>query len=169
MSVFNKLFHTNKASPKKHLIQYHVISLWQHHRQSKFTERTTIQNPAVYSCVRVFVETKRCIYLRKQVTKRYTFFDFINAVMVRFLAHYFLRSSTVTLSTCPGNLAVQPKTCSEATKSTFLPSLNFLPLISTIGPSRTHLCLMGQFGLCLNKGNIPQIILRYTKPLILHN
>lgn len=44
--------------------------------------------------------TKKCIYLWELVTNRYTFRNFINALTAPFLAPYFFRSRTVTLSTC---------------------------------------------------------------------
>lgn len=45
-------------------------------------------------------QRKKCIYLWELVTKRYTFFDFMNALTTLFLTPYFFRSRTVTLSTC---------------------------------------------------------------------
>jgi phage portal protein BeeE len=56
MSLFNKLFHTNKASPKNTLSSTMSFFFGSSMAGQNVTERTAMQNTAVYACVRVLAE-----------------------------------------------------------------------------------------------------------------
>ena len=57
MSIFNKLFHTNKASPKNTLSSTMSFLFGSTTAGQNVTERTAMQNTAVYACVRVLAES----------------------------------------------------------------------------------------------------------------
>lgn len=57
MSFLNKLFHTNKASPKNTLSSTMSFLFGSTTAGQTVTERTAIQNTAVYACVRVLAES----------------------------------------------------------------------------------------------------------------
>lgn len=57
MSIFNKLFHTNKASPKNTLSSTISFLFGSTTAGQNVTERTAMQNTAVYACVRVLSES----------------------------------------------------------------------------------------------------------------
>ena len=57
MSIFNKLFHTNKASPKNTLSSTMSFLFGSTTAGKNVTERTAMQNTAVYACVRVLAES----------------------------------------------------------------------------------------------------------------
>ena len=50
MSLFNKLFHTNKASPKNTLSSTMSFFFGSSMAGQNVTERTAMQNTAVYAC-----------------------------------------------------------------------------------------------------------------------
>lgn len=56
MGLFNKLFHTNKASPKNTLSSTMSFFFGSSMAGQNVTERTAMQNTAVYACVRVLAE-----------------------------------------------------------------------------------------------------------------
>lgn len=56
MNLFNKLFHTNKASPKNTLSSTMSFFFGSSMAGQNVTERTAMQNTAVYACVRVLAE-----------------------------------------------------------------------------------------------------------------
>lgn len=56
MSFLNKLFHTNKASPKNTLSSTMSFLFGSSLAGQSVTERTALQNTAVYACVRVLAE-----------------------------------------------------------------------------------------------------------------
>lgn len=56
MSFLNKIFHTNKASPKNSLSSTISFLFGATTAGQNVTERTTMQNTAVYACVRVLAE-----------------------------------------------------------------------------------------------------------------
>lgn len=56
MSLFNKLFHTNKASPKNTLSSTMSFFFGSSMAGQNVTERTAMQNTVVYACVRVLAE-----------------------------------------------------------------------------------------------------------------
>lgn len=57
MSIFNKLFHTNKASPKNTLSSTMSFLFGSTIAGQNVTERTAMQNTAVYACVRILAES----------------------------------------------------------------------------------------------------------------
>ena len=57
MSIFNKLFHTNKASPKNTLSSTMSFLFGSTTAGQNVTERTAMQNTAVYACVRILAES----------------------------------------------------------------------------------------------------------------
>ena len=56
MSLFSNLFHTNKASPKNNLSSTMSFLFGSTTAGQNVTERTAMQNTAVYACVRVLAE-----------------------------------------------------------------------------------------------------------------
>ena len=56
MNLFNNLFHTNKASPKNNLSSTMSFLFGSTTAGQNVTERTAMQNTAVYACVRVLAE-----------------------------------------------------------------------------------------------------------------
>ncbi|MDU3187418.1 MAG: phage portal protein [Ligilactobacillus animalis] len=56
MSLFSNLFHTNKASPKNNLSSTMSFLFGSTTAGQNVTERTAMQNTAVYTCVRVLAE-----------------------------------------------------------------------------------------------------------------